>query len=74
MIDDIAVIVKHHPDIDELSFRQMVDENYNATTYCQDYLREGHKKRWWYIEQGDYNTYYVNGKLYNKFSDIGKEN
>lgn len=73
LIDNIETIVNFHPDIDELSFRQMIDENYVATNYCQDYLREGHKKRWWYIEQGDYNTYYVNGKLYNKFSDIGKE-
>ena len=72
-IDDITTIVKHHPYIDELSFRQMVDEKYVATTYCQDYLREGHKKRWWYIEQDDYNTYYVNGKIYRKFADIGKE-
>lgn len=73
LIDDIATIQKYHPYIDELSFRQMVDKDYNATTYCQDYLREGHKKRWWYIEQDDYNIYYVNGKIYHRFADIGKE-
>lgn len=72
-IDAIATIAKYHPDIDELSFRQMVDENYNPTYYCHDYLKDGHKKRWYYIEQDDYNTYYVNGKIYHKFADIGKE-
>lgn len=61
------------PWISELSFRQMVDSNYQATTYCQEFLRKGHKKYWWYIEQNDYNTYFVNGKLYDKFSDIHKE-
>lgn len=72
-IGDIHAIVKHHPDIDELSFRQMVDENYKPTTYCQHFLRQFHKKFWYYIEQDDYNTYYVNGKIYHKFADIGKE-
>lgn len=61
-------------DIDELSFRQMVDENYQTTDYYQDFLKEGHDKgRWHYIEQGDYNTYFVEGKLYYKFSDIKGE-
>jgi len=70
-IGDIHTIVKHHPDIDELSFRQMVDENYEPTTYCQHFLRDFHKTFWYYIEQDDYNTYYVNGKIYHKFADIG---
>lgn len=72
LIDDIADFVKQSSDIDELSFRQMVDKNYYVTKYCQEYLRYWHKKRWWYIEQGDYNTYFVNGKIYRKFSEIGK--
>jgi hypothetical protein len=73
LIDDIASFVEYRDDIDELSFRQMVDKDYQVTTYCQEYLRLGHKKRWWYIEQNDYNTYYVEGKLYYKYSDISKE-
>lgn len=72
-INAIEEFVRNSPDIDELSFRQMVDENYQVTTYCQDYLRSGHKKRWWYIEQNDYNTYFVEGKIYREFSKIGKE-
>lgn len=60
--------------IDELSFRQMVNDKYQATNYCQDLLRRGHKEGLWhYIEQGDYNTYFVEGKLYYKFSDIKGE-
>lgn len=30
------------------------------------------KVLWHYIEQNDYNLYYVNGKVYEKFSDIYK--
>lgn len=58
-------------EIDELSFRQMIDKNYRVRNYCHDFLKEGHKKDWWYIEQGDYNPYYVNGTIYYQFSDIG---
>lgn len=72
LIDDIADFVKQSSDIDELSFRQMVGKDYRVTRYCEEYLKYWHKKRWWYIEQGDYNTYFVNGKIYYKFSDISK--
>ena len=71
-IDAIEEFVKESSDIDELSFRQMIDEDYKVRRYCHDYLKSGHKKRWWYIEQGDYNTYFVNGKIYYRFSEIGK--
>lgn len=57
--------------VDELTFRQMIDKNYRVTTYCQDILRQGHKKAWYYVEQNDYNPYYVNGTIYYQFSDIG---
>jgi hypothetical protein len=30
----------------------------------------GHQKRWWYVTQCDYNTYFHNGKLYMKYTDI----
>lgn len=73
MIGAIAYDVRVVRGFDELSFRQMVDKNYQITNYCQEYLRAGHKKAWHYIEQGDYNTYYVNGKIYYKFSEIKGE-
>ena len=61
-----------NPNIDELSFRQMVDGNYQTTHYCEEYLRSGHKKDWWYIEQCDFNLYYVEGNIYTEYSKIGE--
>lgn len=69
MINDITAIVKHHPHIDELSFRQMVDSNYQTTHYCEDYLKAGHQKDWWYIEQDDYNIYYAENEVKFKYED-----
>ena len=72
MIDDIHNTVRASRDIDELSFRQMVDKGGRVTNYCQEYLREHHKRKWWYIEQCDYNPYYVNGTIFYKFSEISE--
>lgn len=72
-IMNIVAEVKKRPWISELSFRQMVDSNYQATDYCQEFLRKGHKKWWYYIEQCDYNDYFVNGKIFKKFSEIHSE-
>lgn len=69
-IDDIAAICKHHPQIDELSFRQMVDSNYQTTHYCEEYLKAGHQKDWWYIEQNDYNIYYAENEVKFKYEDF----
>lgn len=69
-IDMIAKTVADSDQVDELSFRQMIDKGYRPTNYCQDYLRDGHQKRWWYIEQNDYNPYYVNGTIHYKFAEI----
>ena len=70
LIDEIANFVENSDAIDELSFRQMVDKDYAVRHYCHDYLLEGHQKRWWYIQQADYNSYFVNGTIYYRFSDI----
>lgn len=72
-IDEIAAIVKHHPEIDELSFRQMVDNNYQTTHYCEEYLREWHQKKWWYIEQCDYNIYYAENEVKFRYEDFKSE-
>ena len=37
----------------------IVDDKYEEKFYLHDYLKLGHKKLWWYIEQNDYNLYYV---------------
>lgn len=70
-IDAIAEFAKNSDIIDELSFRQMVDKNYHIRNYCDEYLRAGHKDRWYYIEQGDHHPYFVNGTIHYKFSDVG---
>ena len=72
-IMDIALFVKNSPDIDELSFRQMVGDNYEEQHYLEDYLRLGHQKLWWYIEQCDYNLYYCENKVYTEYRRIGEE-
>lgn len=69
-IKHIVSEVKKNASIDELSFRQMVDGNFQPTHYCEDYLKAGHKKDWWYIEQNDYNLYYCEGKVTTKFEDF----
>lgn len=69
-INGIADYVETSDEIDELTFRQRVDENYQPTYHLHDFLLAGHQKRWWYVTQCDYNTYYHNGKLYAKYTDI----
>lgn len=74
LIDKIAKFIKESDQIDELSFRQMVDAKYCDTYYCQEHLRNKHKKDWWYIEQCDYNLYYAENQLYTEYRKIGEKN
>ncbi len=50
----------------------MVDDHYQETDYCRNYLRSGHQKLWWYIEQNDYNLYYCENKVYTEYRKIGE--
>ncbi len=70
---EIAEFVKNSNEIDELSFRQMVDSNYNTSSHLHDELKAGHKKDWWYIEQCDYNLYYAENYLYKRYEDLKAE-
>lgn len=73
-IASISNMVHRSQNIDELSFRQMVDGNYQTTDYNSDYLKWGHEKGLWhYIEQKDYNIYYAENRIYTKFSEIGAD-
>ena len=72
LINRIAIFCANSDDIDELSFRQMVDNHYQETYYCYKYLKAGHKKLWWYIEQNDYNLYYCQNKVYTEYKNIGR--
>jgi organic radical activating enzyme len=73
LINRIAVYCNNSEIIDELSFRQMVDSNYKETNYCKEYLKSGHQKLWWYIEQHDYNIYYCENKIYTEYKKIGEQ-
>ena len=76
LIGIIAGYVAGSKEIDELSFRQRVDENYKETYHLHELLTKYHKKLWWYITQSDYNLYFHNGRVYTKYTDIfteGKE-
>lgn len=73
-IMNIAAYVNESSEIDELSFRQYVDDTYTEQYYLHDYLKLGHNKLWHYIEQNDYNLYYVEGEVYTKYRDIGTKN
>lgn len=69
-IMDIALFVQNSGEIDELSFRQLVDDKYEAQHHLEDYLRMGHKRLWWYIEQDDYNFYYAENKVSTRYRDF----
>lgn len=72
-IHDIAELVKKSTIIDELSFRQRVDKNYKVSFHLHNELKVGHKKDWWYIEQNDYNLYYVENRVYTKYGNFRRE-
>ncbi|GCD11736.1 hypothetical protein [Clostridium tagluense] len=58
--------------INELSFRQMIDFDGKATNYLHDYLLESHMKngKWYYIEQNDYNDYFVHDHIEKEYLNI----
>ena len=72
-VKDIAAFVKESKNIDELSFRQMVLDDYKVSNHLHDELLAGHKKDWWYIQQSGYNLYYVENQIYTRYSDFRKE-
>lgn len=63
-------VEKHSEEIDELSFRQMVDDHYQTKYYLHDFLKAGHGKQWYYIEQDDYNIYYAENRVAYRYRDI----
>lgn len=56
--------------IDELSFRQMINRDGSTNYYLHDYLKEGHRKDWYYIEQADYNEYFVQDHIEKEYLNI----
>lgn len=46
-------------------------EHFTPDDTLRDYLLDGHSEgRWHYTEQGDYNRYIVNDRVYDRFEDI----
>ena len=72
-IQFIAQYVKNSEEIDELSFRQRVDKDYEVSYHLHDFLKAGHQKDWWYIEQADYNLYYAENEVSTKYEDFKGE-
>lgn len=56
--------------VNELSFRQMIGNNGETKYYCHDYLKEGHKNLWYYIEQCNYNKYFVQDHIEEEYLKI----
>lgn len=69
-IDEIADIAQASGNIDQLTFRQLINPDYSIDHTCEAYLKEGHQKRWWYVTQGDYNTYIVNDRILYRFKTL----
>ena len=67
---NIAEYVKNSTEINELSFRQYVDADYNSVPHLEKYLKLGHEKLWYYIEQNDYNLYYAENQTYTRYRDF----
>lgn len=70
LINEITNEVKCSDVITELSFRQMINKNGQTTYTLHDYLKQGHQKDWYYIEQADYNEYFVQNHIEKEYLQI----
>lgn len=74
LIEEIVREVQIHIlDINELSFRQRIDKDGKPSHHLHDFLKEGHGKRWYYIEQCDYNEYFVQDHIEREYLNIKGE-
>lgn len=72
LVNEIARNVNNSNVISELSFRQMIGSNGETTYYLHDYLLDGHmvNGKWYYIEQCDYNEYFVQDHIETSYLEI----
>ncbi|MGL5328881.1 MAG: hypothetical protein ACRDD7_06405 [Peptostreptococcaceae bacterium] len=70
LIKEIVREVKDNFEINELSFRQMIGKDGKTQYYLHDYLKDGHMKDWYYIEQCDYNDYFVQDHIEREYLNI----
>lgn len=53
-----------------VSFRQLISSAGKAVNIQHNFLKQGHLKDWFYIEQYDYNDYYVNDHIEKAYLEI----
>ena len=70
LINEVVKEVGFNRDVEELSFRQMINKEGQTEYYCHNYLKEGHGKSWYYIEQSDYNEYFVQDHIEKEYLKI----
>lgn len=70
LINEIVKEISACEEITELSFRQMIKADGTTDYTLYDYLKEGHMKDWYYIEQQDYNEYFVQDHLEREYLAI----
>lgn len=72
LINEITREVNKSNAIEELSFRQMINTKGETTYHLHEYLSEGHMKgnKWYYIEQSDYNEYFVGNRIEGEYLNI----
>lgn len=70
LVNEIVKEVSACEEITELSFRQMIKADGTTDYTLYDYLKEGHMKDWYYIEQQDYNEYFVQDHLEREYLAI----
>lgn len=66
-IDYINEFCEKSKEIDQWSFRQMVDGNYKTNNHLKDYIKSTGA---YYIEQDDYNNYIINDKIITEFESL----
>lgn len=70
IINQIVQQVKSNEEINELSFRQMINADGTVDNTLYDYLKAGHMNDWYYIEQCDYNEYFVQDHMEREYLSI----
>ena len=48
----------------------MINANGQVEYYQHEYLKNGHGKLWYYIEQNDYNEYFVQDHIETEYLEI----
>lgn len=69
---DCYRVVYHANTLEQLSHIRRTGNEIVRAVFVE-YLRMGHKKLWWYIEQNDYNLYYAENQVSTRYRDFEKE-